>query len=108
MGVRGQIDESRRGRRARLGLACVFAAPWGALPAAYGEPLEEARRALEQGDEQAAYRLYQAIRPKDSQWRDKIEDGIRYQFLKRNFLEAWRLYQIGRRTGVATPEHSYY
>lgn len=52
--------------------------------------------------------LYKNISPDQVAWPHKIEDGIRYHLLNQNYLEAWRLFQVAKRTGTSIHDLAYY
>jgi hypothetical protein len=58
------------------------------------------RAALKRGDLAQAMLAYKPVTPQHPLWADKLEDLIRYHLDKQEGLEAWRIIQVGRRTGV--------
>ncbi len=94
----------RRKIAAAAALLAACAAP------ARADVLADARAALKAGDAARAKVLYAQVPFGAAAWPAKLEDSVRFQLLSGNWLEAWRLTQVGRRVDLtlALPDLPYY
>ncbi len=70
--------------------------------------LESARQALLKGDFETADQHYRKISPDDPLFKERIEDAIRFQILKKYYREAWRLTQVAERINLEFDDLEYY
>lgn len=62
--------------------------------------LQYARRMQDRGYNTAALLAYKKIPYGSDDWVAKLEDAMRYQFMAKNYEEAWRLSQMAVRLNI--------
>ncbi len=74
----------------------------------FAEPLDEARKFLNDGEINKAWTEYSHINFYYPHYAAKMEDIIRFQFQQKNYLEAWRISELAIRFEIKIENLNYY